>query len=204
MIKFLQKEVAAMAEKIKYNPGKSISSVAFMFACPGQKEQKAGRVVSGMTGKNLNTLLSILMKSKNEKIRALFPSEDRYDYLITNASDTVHYPALDNTSLPSKSEYADDANLNRLYHEFDHTEYVVAFGTQAKEASKLVAYKYELREVFPRPKFITSLPHLSLLALNQISEDINGEKIPKGDPCATYKRLEVVARMLEENLSDVL
>ena len=91
-----------MAEKIKYNPGKSISPVAFMFACPGQKEQKAGRVVSGMTGKNLNTLLSILMKSKNEKIRALFPSEDRYDYLITNASDTVHYPALDNTSLPKR------------------------------------------------------------------------------------------------------
>ncbi|MBE6655229.1 MAG: hypothetical protein E7608_07270 [Ruminococcaceae bacterium] len=193
-----------MAEKIKYNPGKGISPVAFMFACPGQKEQQAGRVVSGMTGKNLNTLLSILSKNDDERVRALFPSEDRYDYLITNASDIVHYPALDNTSLPSKSEYSDDANLNRLYHEFDHTKIVIAFGAQAKEASKLVAYKYEMREVTPRPKFITSLPHLSLLALNQISEDVNGNHIEKGVPDATHKRLEVVAKMLTENLKDLL
>ncbi len=192
-----------MAEKIKYNPGKGISPVAFMFACPGQKEQQSGRVVAGMTGKNLNTLLSILMESENENIRELFPSANRYDYLITNASDTIHYPALDNTSLPSKGEYSDDANLNRLYHEFDHTKYVIAFGTQAKEAAKLVEYKYELREVTPRPKFITSLPHLSLLALNQISEDVNGERIERGAPDATHKRLEVVAQMLTENLAKI-
>ena len=36
-----------MAEKINYNKGNNISSVAFMFACPGQKEQEAGRVVAG-------------------------------------------------------------------------------------------------------------------------------------------------------------
>lgn len=192
-----------MAEKIKYNPGKGISPVAFMFACPGQKEQQAGRVVAGITGKNLNTLLSILAEYENEKVHFLFPSANRYDYLITNASDTVHYPALDNTSLPSKSEYSDDANLNRLYNEFDHTQYVIAFGAQAKEVAKLVEYKYELREVTPRPKFITALPHLSLLALNQISEDINGSHIKRGDPEATHKRLEVVAQMLVENLMKI-
>ncbi len=189
-----------MAEKIRYNPGNGVSPVAFMFACPGQKEYEAGKVVSGITGKNLNTLLSILSKHENEKIRALFPSESRYDYLITNASDTVHYPALDKTSLPPRSEYIDDANLNRLYHEFEHSEYVIAFGVQAKEAAKLVEYKYDMREVSPRPHFVTSLPHLSLLSINQISEDVNGVHIEKGDREATHKRLEVVAQKLVENL----
>ena len=193
-----------MAAKISYNKGKNISPVAFMFACPGQKEQAAGRVVAGATGKNLNALLSILASSENEKIRALFPAEDRYDYLITNASDTVHYPAIDKTSLPSKKEYSDDANLNRLYKELDHSKYVIAFGAQAKEVSKLVEYKYQLREVTPRPVFITSLPHLSLLSLNQISEDVNGERIERGDPEATHKRLTVVAKMLTENIENVL
>lgn len=191
-----------MVEKVKYNPGKNISPVAFMFACPGQKEQQAGKVVAGVTGKNLNKLLEILSKSEDEKIRALFPSTDRYDYLITNSSDKIHYPAYDSTSLPKKSEYSDDANLNRLYNELDHIEYVIAFGAQAKDVSKLIEYKYELREVSPRPKFITSLPHLSLLSLNQIKNDVNDTRIEYGDPQATYKRLEVVAQRLINALSE--
>ena len=71
--------------KIEYNKGNNVSSVAFMFACPGQKEQAAGRVVAGATGKNLDMLLSVLMESENIKISSLFPSANRYDYLITNA-----------------------------------------------------------------------------------------------------------------------
>ncbi len=190
--------------KIEYNKGKNISPVAFMFACPGQKEQAAGRVVAGSTGKNLNTLLSILAESENEKVRALFPSADRYDYLITNSSDIVHYPALDKTSLPSKKEYNDEANLSRLYTELKNIKYVIAFGAQAKDVSRLVDNKYQLQNASPRPVFITSLPHLSLLALNQISEDINGERIERGDKEATHKRLTVVAKMLTDNIKDLL
>ena len=121
-----------------------------------------------------------------------------------NSSDIIHYPALDNTSLPARSEYSDDANLNRLYRELDQCAYVIAFGVQAKEACALLEHKYAMREVSPRPKFITSLPHLSLLALNQISEDVNGEKIERGDKEATRKRLTVVARMLTDNIKDLL
>ncbi len=190
--------------KIEYNKGNNISPVAFMFACPGQKEQAAGRVVAGATGKNLNTLLSILSESENKKIRSLFPSADRYDYLITNASDTVHYPALDKTSLPSKSEYGDKANLARLCGELECVKYVIAFGAQAKDVSRLVENEYLLRKLPHYPIFITSLPHLSLLALNQISNDINGERIERGDKEATYKRLTVVAKMLINNIEDLL
>ena len=66
-----------MAGRIYFNKGTDISHVAFMFACPGQKEEKAGKVVAGNTGKNLNLLLSVLSASENENIRALFPSENR-------------------------------------------------------------------------------------------------------------------------------
>jgi uracil-DNA glycosylase len=190
--------------KITYNKGKNISSVAFMFACPGQKEQAAGRVTAGATGKNLNLLLSILAESENEKVRALFPSDDRYDYLITNASDTVHYPALDKTSLPSKKEYSTDENLERLCGELESVRYVIAFGAQAKDVSRLVEARYQLREISERPTFITALPHLSLLALKQISLDADGERIEKGDKEATRKRLTVVAKMLTDSIKDLL
>lgn len=190
--------------KIEYNKGKNISPVAFMFACPGQKEQAAGRVVAGATGKNLNMLLSILAESENEKVRTLFPSADRYDYLITNSSDTVHYPALDKTSLPSKKEYSDGANIARLCGELESMKYVIAFGAQAKDVSRLVENKYQLKNVISRPVFITALPHLSLLALNQISEDVNGVRIERGDKEATRKRLTVVAKMLTDNIKDLL
>jgi hypothetical protein len=52
--------------------------------------------------------------------------------------------------------------------------------------------------------FITSLPHLSLLALNQISEDTDSNRIERGDPDATLKRLRVVAKMLESQLEEYL
>ena len=190
--------------KIDYNKGKNISPVAFMFACPGQKEQAAGRVVAGATGKNLNTLLSILAEIENEKIRTLFPSADRYDYLITNASDTVHYPALDKTSLPSKKEYGAEENVARLCGELEEVKYVIAFGAQAKDVSSLAKSRYALQNTAVCPVFITSLPHLSLLALNQISEDVNGERIERGDKEATHKRLTVVAKMLTDNIKDLL
>lgn len=193
-----------MPGRIYYNKGNGTSHVAFMFACPGQKEEKAGKVVAGTTGKNLNLLLSVLSSSENERIRGLFPSSDRYDYLITNSSDIIHYLALDGTSLPSKNEYSDDANLNRIYHEVENSKYVIAFGNQAKETAKLVAMKYNMREVSPKPIFITSLPHLSLLALNQISKDTSGNAIKRGDTQATIKRINVVAKMLEDDILKTL
>lgn len=184
---------------VKYNKGKGISKVGFIFACPGQKEQAANKVVAGSTGKSLNTLLSILKESNDECIRSLFPSDDRYDYLITNASELIHYPAYDGTSLPKRSEYKTPENLTRISGEVDSLEYVIAFGQQAKEVSDLVS---ELRKEqgSHKPVFITSLPHLSLLAINQIREDVSGSRIEKGDANATYKRLQVVARKAEERL----
>ena len=180
---------------VQYNKGKNISPVAFMFACPGQKEEEAGRVVAGATGKNLDRLLSILSRSEKEEIRNLFPSSDRYDYLITNSSNIIHYPALDSRSLPSKMEYSKEENMGRLAIELSDAKFVIAFGKEAKDAS-LMLQRYFRRFLLPSPSFILSIPHLSFLSLNQISEDKEGNKIEKGDPKGTEKRLEVVAEKI--------
>lgn len=190
--------------KVKYNKGNGVSPVAFIFACPGQKEEIAGRVVAGATGKNLDRLLAVLSGSSNEQIKTLFPSTNRYDYLITNASEIIHYPALDDLSLPSKKEYAEEGNIKRLCEELSDIKYVFAFGQQAKDVSLLVDKELQRENLSPRPIFIRSLPHLSFLALNQIKEDVNGMDIVKGDPDATEKRLQVVANKIEREICSVL
>lgn len=187
---------------VQYNKGKNISPVAFMFACPGQKEQQAGKVVAGSTGKNLNLLLSSLSHSSDIRIRALFPSTDRYDYLITNASNIIHYPALDNKSLPLKSEYMKEENIERLCEELKDVQFVIAFGTQAKDVSDAVAAAYETNNIEIHPSFITSLPHLSFLSLNQISRDVNGNEIMKGDKEGTAKRITVIKERLEKAIRE--
>lgn len=186
---------------VQLNKGSNVSSVAFMFACPGQKEEQAGRVVAGSTGKNLDRLLELLSKSPNEQIRDLFPSSNRYDYLITNSSNIIHYPALDGKSLPSKTEYMREENVERLCEELKNARYVIAFGNQAKDASSAVKTAYREKNAHQAPIFITSLPHLSFLSLNQISHDVRGERIEKGDSEGTTKRIEVVKEKLEKALS---
>lgn len=193
-----------MTNYVQYNKGKNISPVAFMFACPGQKEQEAGRVVAGNTGKNLNLLLSLLSHSSNIHISGLFPSTDRYDYLITNASNFIHYPALDGSSLPTKKEYMKEENIERLCEELKNVRCVIAFGTQAKDVSVAVEAAYKKKNAAQAPIFITSLPHLSFLSLNQISVDVNGDRIMKGDKNGTAKRMEVVKEKLERELKVLL
>ena len=184
---------------VKYNKGNGVSSVAFMFACPGHKEELAGRVVAGATGKNLDILLSIFMHSEHKEIRALFPSSNRYDYLITNASDIIHYPSLDGTSLPSLKEYSCDSNIERLYSELSGIDYVIAFGQQAKNAARRVESMYGPFDG-KLPLFICSAPHLSFLSLNRIRNDVCGDPIERGNPQATHKRLEVIAKSIETDI----
>lgn len=186
---------------VPYNKGKGISTVGFMFACPGQKEMNDGCVVAGTTGKNLDRLLAILVASENEDIRRLFPSSDRYDYLITNASNIVHYPALDATSLPSNREYQHPDNLARLRDELKGLDYLITFGVQAHIASELL--KDPTRSCAPIAAHLIRLPHLSLLSLNQISLDREGKRIAPGASNATELRLKVVASILEKKIADI-
>jgi len=187
---------------VHYNKGEGISPIAFMFACPGRREVECGRVVSGVTGKNLDKLLAILSVSENETIRGLFPSPNRYDYLITNASDHAHYPALDGISLPRKSEYLQPSNLARLKTELKTVKYLFAFGEQARAVSK--ALKEDCGSANSPIEFVViRVPHLSLLSLNQISHDREGKRIEPGTPNATELRLEVIASLIEKELMNI-
>ena len=185
---------------VQYNKGNNISPVGFIFACPGQKEQAAQKVVSGSTGNNLNLLISSLSGTSNSSVRLLFPTTDRYDYLITNASEIIHYPAHDGRSLPTRKEYMTERNIERLCDELKNLRLVIAFGVQAKEVAQAVEKAYKEKGVEQSPHFITSLPHLSFLSLNRIAVDVNGEPILRGDKDGTWKRIEVVRMALEKEI----
>lgn len=185
--------------RVAYNHGRNISPVGFVFACPGRRELLAQKVVAGSTGNNLNRLLASLFRSSDPHVASLFPSSNRYDYLITNTSDIVHYPALDGQSLPSKKEYMSPQNIERLCAELADLKIIIAFGAQAKDVLSEVQRRHENEQTF-----ITSLPHLSFLSLNQISHDVNESKILPGAKDGTDRRIEVVKAMLEKQIQDIL
>ena len=176
---------------VEYNKGNNQNTVAFVFACPGQKEMQQGRVVAGKTGENLNTLLHILSNS-SPLLHSLFPTSDRYYYRITNASNLVHYPALNAVSVPHKREYLTDVNVQRILSELSGSTLVLAFGQQARELMMYVADNFSVNFS------IVYLPHLSLLSLNQIPFTVDGRRIERGEKDATVRRLEVVAIKIQD------
>lgn len=168
---------------VKRNEGKSYIRTAFIFSCPGQEEEKSGKLVNGQTGKNLNGVLAYLKRSRPD----LFPSVDRYDYRITNSSESVHYKAYDGRTEPSAAEIRDPENLNRLAEDIYGYDTVITFGKSADLAASL------LKDRFPGTSFLYSR-HLSFLSLNSgIKNDINGDPIIRGSSDSTQKRLEVAA-----------
>lgn len=149
--------------RVKYNQGKTCSMIAFIFACPGSKEIKRNRVCVGQTGKNLNCLLKILNRLKPD----LFTSVNRYEYLITNASEIAHYKMLDKITTPTKKEINAKDNLDRLERELKYAQIVIAMGNSAISAvieMRRLGYLAEKKIVFGR--------HLS-------SSFINGWKYQK-------------------------
>lgn len=121
-------EVEHKDRRVKYQPG--TAGVAFVFSCPGQKEELAGRVCAGKTGENLEILIRYL----HEKRPEIFPSPLRGSYTITNASDRVHYMALTKDTEASYAEIAESANIERLSNELHGCSVVVCMGDRAAYA----------------------------------------------------------------------
>ncbi|MCR5202018.1 MAG: hypothetical protein K6D02_02855 [Lachnospiraceae bacterium] len=120
-------------KKVPMNKGKD-SEVIFVFSCPGQEEEKSGKLVTGETGKNMDILVSYLHRHKPQ----VFKYKYRYDYQITNASDLVHYKALTGDSEASDSELFAPGNISRLQRETEKSKYIICMGDKAKSAvSKL-------------------------------------------------------------------
>lgn len=175
---------------VKRNEGRGDIRTAFIFSCPGQEEEKSGLLVNGQTGKNLDMVLTFLKAKRPD----LFPSENRYDYRITNSSERIHYKALDGRTEPSAAELREEENLSRLAEDIRGFDTVITFGRCAAEAARLIAESTE------GTTFLYSR-HLSFLSLNSsIKTDINGDPIIAGSADATYKRLEVAAESILSQL----
>lgn len=177
---------------VKRNEGRKDIRTAFIFSCPGQEELKSGKLVNGQTGKNLDMMLSIL----NKKYPEIFPSENRYDYRITNSSEQVHYKAYDNRTEPNAKEILSSENIMRLKEDIEGYEYIITFGRCAAMAAEECEKQYDLGKT----KFMYS-QHLSFLSLNSsIKTDVNGEPIVRGQKDSTYKRLEAAAKKITDQL----
>ena len=130
----------------------------FVFICPGRFEASRGYPCAAGTGANLARALLVL----HERLPSHFPSSAREKYVITNSWDRVEYPALTQRSVPTLDEVLADANLQRLAAEIGALETVVACGTHAQAAVRVLAERGAIRA---RPAFAR---HLSQRAVNMI------------------------------------
>ncbi len=170
-------------ETVDYNKGR-INRIAFVFSCPGQEELKSGKLVYGKTGYNLELLLQEL--KKRDFITEKF--ENRYDFTITNSHNEVHYKSWNNRTEPLLSEVRTSENIERLTTELKEAEIIICFGKRPKIALEICKDNLKAKVLYSR--------HLGLQSLNQISEDINGNKLTKGKEGNTDKRIQVVAKEL--------
>ena len=143
------------------------TNIALVFSAPGRVEEENGKPVSGMTGKNLRAVLTLL-RDKNELFKKY---NDLYEFRITNAVSTVEYNSKTGRSEAGTTEIKDVKNIQRLEQELkDIKDYIIFFGNKAQLAIKEI----DLNNLQQDVKIITSR-HLSPLSLNRI----RGMKTPE-------------------------
>ena len=119
------RDIYLKADKVSAQIGST--GIAFVFSCPGQKEQIANQVCYGATGENLQHLITIC----HEKRPDIFVSELKCDYTITNASDRVHYAALTHDTEASYDEIRLPENIQRLSYELSNANVIICMGDRA-------------------------------------------------------------------------
>lgn len=165
------------------------SKVCFVFSCPGDKELINNEVCSGDTGKNLSTLLNFLVKSDPH----IFASNEKRDYTIINASNIVHFNALDERTEANKKEIMEEKNLKRITKIFkahQEIEFVILFGKKAQLLEE------KIKESKQDIKFAYAY-HLGYQAINQIDLDDDNDN-PREK---TMKRLEKIAACISSQLA---
>lgn len=174
------------------------SKVCFIFSCPGREELLQNKVCSGETGENLNELLEILYGRKPK----VFHSTNRYEYDILNASNKVHFYALDKKTEANKSEIEKCFQRISGYIENNkNLSYIILFGKKAQNLREFI----EPCITSKKPKIhIIHAPHLGYQSLNQIDEDIEGDKICDEKYSESEKRtnarLQVVANEIIDQI----
>ena len=143
-------------------------SIAFVFPCPGEKEELAGHPAAGVTGRNLERLLPLLAHHLGQSALT------RIEVTIANAWKDIEYRGLTGRSEATDAEIRLPRNMQRLAAQVQHvTELIVFCGDKAWIAAQELRVNHLLSE---RPKFAFS-GHLGTLGLNRIICDIEGNLI---------------------------
>ena len=140
------------------------NAIAFVFSCPGQREQEEHRPAAGSTGRNLEEVLRII-RGYNYGVSSLEHNDwTRENIWITNAWSRVEYSNCTGRREATIREILCDDNIERLANELKDIEHIiVCCGYRAKRAVSCLRDKGNLRCTVR----IISLRHLSNQALNR-------------------------------------
>lgn len=225
----LDKNRTALLEKMKtihttdpYTVKDSIenkSKVCFVFSCPGQEELKARCVCAGTTGTNLEKLITLLtngdcltdVKIKNKEklfeiMTGVFNESNKTKYDILNASQIVHFEALDDDTEGDDEEIEKTNNSERILKyitENPNLQYIICFGDKAQQIIEEIKKKKELKPI----ETITVSHHLSFRRLNQITKGINNEDIMSSYKKSNERnlaRLRVLAKEIMKQISKTI
>jgi uracil-DNA glycosylase len=133
------------------------ATTAFVFSCPGQKEELLGHPCAGATGRNLDAALPKL----HTLAPKLFASSSRAAYVLTNSWSQIEYPAKTGRSEATAAEILSPDNLNRLERELAGITTILICGQKAKHA----VLELQARGRLTGAK-VAIVMHLSPLAVN--------------------------------------
>jgi hypothetical protein len=133
------------------------ATTAFVFSCPGQKEELLGHPCAGATGRNLDAALPRL----HALLPSVFPSSSRAAYVLTNSWSQIEYPAKTGRSEATATEILSSDNLARLERELDGITTILICGQKAKHA----VLELQAQGRLAKTK-VAIVMHLSPLAVN--------------------------------------
>ena len=169
------------------------SNVCFILSCPGECELRENKVCAGQTGENLEGII----KKLRVYCKSVFPNYDRYSYNLVNASQKVHFQALNGKTEDDNDVIASEDNIKRIADVIrkQKIKYVILCGKKAKLLDSCIKDIGDVK--------IAYVEHLGLQGINkQIKCDIDGQDIislPKTD--RTDARLEVIADSICKQLN---
>jgi len=182
------------------------NEIAFVFSCPGEKEENEGKPAAGITGNNLSELLKLL----NKKLVSWELSREQIT--ITNVWTKIEYKNKTNRTEADDNEIISSDNLKRLREELIIIEDLIIYS-----GKKAMLGVCQIQCNLNKHCQIIYIEHLGTRGLNNIKNDVNGKEIlaaskqlENGDSRSlkeiqnnnTFKRLEIICQNIAEQLKN--
>ena len=169
------------------------NTIAFVFSCPGKKEQEECRPAAGETGRNMEAALEVMSNYDYDSVEYLECDDwTRENIWITNAWPCVEYEGEGGTgrSEAEISEVLEAGNVSRLAGELEIiTGVIVCCGERAQAAALCLNNQGRLSQEVR----VVSMRHLGARALHGW---IRSFKLP-GIQCGKDRDRERVRRWAE-------